>query len=85
MNEKNINKQKLYNAILSSSSEKINSKNIDDAVKGDFSGIMSQMSENDRKKLNAALTDKNKAKEILSSDAAKEVLKNLLNGGKNNG
>lgn len=76
----NIDKQKLLSAILSSSGAKINKNSLDRAQKGDMSGIMSSFNEQDRKKLSAALSDKNKAKEILASKEAKDILKNLLGG-----
>ena len=80
----NIDKQKLLSAIMNSSGTKINKSSLDRAQKGDISGIMSSLGEQDRKMLSAALEDKNKAKEILSSKEAKAILKNLL-GGKGNG
>ena len=76
----NIDKQKLLSAILNSSGAKINQNSLDRAQKGDMSGIMSSLNEQDRKKLSAALSDKNKAKEILSSSEAKAILKNFLGG-----
>lgn len=81
----NIDKQKLINAILNSSGNKINQNAINRAGKGDVSGIMASLNEQDRKNLSAALGDPKKAKEILSSKEAREILKNFLGGKKDNG
>ena len=56
---------------------------INKAKNGDTSSLLSSLSPEDRKKVNDALNDKERLKQILSSDAAKKLL-NLL-GGKNNG
>ena len=56
---------------------------INKAKNGDTSSLLSSLSDEDRKKVNDALNDKERLKQILSSDAAKKFL-NLL-GGKNNG
>ena len=56
---------------------------INKAKNGDTSLLLSSLSPEDRKKVTDALNDKEKMKQVLSSDAAKKLL-NLL-GGKNNG
>ena len=83
-NNMNIDKQKLFNAIVNSTDSKINKDSLNRAKKGDVSELISQLSDADQKKLKAALNDKKLAKEILSSKEAKNILKNFL-GGKGNG
>lgn len=75
------NNKNFYEDILKNG--KINKDAINKAKKGDTSSLLNSLSPEDRKKVNDALNDKEKLKQILSSDAAKKLL-NLL-GGKNNG
>lgn len=83
MNEnKNIDKQKLLNAILNSSGSKINQNAINRAKAGDISGLTAGLDEQSKQALAAALKDQKKAAEILSSKEAKEIIKKLLKGGK---
>lgn len=74
----NIDKEKLINKIVSSSGGKIDKKSAENAMGGDINSLMSSLSEDDKKKLTDALSDKNKARQILSSDAAKQLLQNLF-------
>ncbi|MBP3706688.1 MAG: hypothetical protein J6J13_05535 [Clostridia bacterium] len=80
----NSENNKLYDAIIASSKGKIDKNSLDRAKSGDLDGILSSLSEEDAKKLKAALADKEKTKQLLSSDAAKALM-NMLMGGKNNG
>lgn len=59
---------------------KIDKNLIDAARRGDTDAIMSTLNAEDRKKIEQTLTDKNKLQQILSSDAAKNLIKIL--GGK---
>ncbi len=61
---------------------KIDKNTIDAARRGDTDALMSNLSENDRKKINDVLADKDKLKQILNSDAAKNLMK-ILGGNKN--
>ena len=63
--------------------DKINQETLDAARRGDKEAILNKLNDSDRKKIEAVLADKNKLKEILNSDAAKNLLKIL--GGKQNG
>jgi len=74
----NIDKQKLINSIIASSGGKLNKSAVESAANGDMGGIMSGLSEEDKRKLNEALSDKEKAKQLLSSDAARAILNNLF-------
>ena len=82
-NNTNIDKQKLFNAILNGN-EKINKRAIERAQNGDISDLVSNLSQQDKNSLKAALSDKKKAREILASKQAKEIIKKL-SGGTNNG
>lgn len=78
----NDNKNFFENAIKGSNG-KIKREDIEKAKQGDAASLLNSLSPEDRKKVNDALNDKEKLKQVLSSDAAKKLL-NLL-GGKNNG
>lgn len=62
---------------------KIGKDTIEAARRGDTKAVMSNLSDTERKKVNEILANKDKLKEILNSDAAKQVMKIL--GGKQNG
>ncbi|MBR5923694.1 MAG: hypothetical protein IKZ59_07875 [Clostridia bacterium] len=80
----NIDKQILLKAIVNASGKKINKNAVDSAKKGDISALVNTLSAEDRKKLGAALSNKDEARRILATSKAKEILKNL-SGGKDNG
>lgn len=61
----------------------IDKKTIDAARRGDTNAVLKNLSDTDRKKVEEILADQNKLKQILSSDAAKNLMKIL--GGKQNG
>lgn len=62
---------------------KINKNTLDAARKGDTNTVLQSLSDNDRKKVEEVLADKDKLKQILNSEAAQNLLKFL--GGKENG
>ena len=85
MNEKmNIDKRLLLKAIVTASGKKINKNAVDSAKGGDLSALIGTLTAADRRKLDAALNDKETARKILSSAQAKEILKKIT-GGKDNG
>ena len=61
----------------------IDKKTIDAARRGDTNAVLNNLSDTDRKKVEEILADQNKLKQILNSDAAKNLMKIL--GGKQNG
>lgn len=63
--------------------DKIDKKTIDAARRGDTDAVMQGLSDNDRKKVQEVLADKDRLKQILSLDAAQQLMKIL--GGKQNG
>ncbi len=80
----NIDKRKLMDAIIASSGGKIDSGTLNRAAEsGDTAALMGAMSEEDRKKLSAALSDKKSLEATLNSEQAKAILKAFLKGGKN--
>lgn len=74
----NIDKEKIINKIIASSGGKIDKESAHNASRGDISSLMSSLSEEDRKKITEALSDKEKTRQLLSSDAAKQLLHNLF-------
>lgn len=84
MDNMNIDKQKLINAIINSGNQKINRKDLERAGNGDMSGLFGALGSEDREKVKRALSDKDAAKKILTSKEGREILKSFL-GGKKNG
>ncbi len=79
----NIDKEKLINTIISSSGGRLDKKALENASSGNLTSLMNNLSDEDKQKLTAALSDKNKAKQLLSSKAAQQLLGELF--GKGNG
>lgn len=82
MNNPNVNKQKLINSIINASNGKISNNSVEKAANGDLSDLISSLDKDSQEKLRQALSNKQAAQQILSSDAAKQLLQNLMNGGK---
>lgn len=62
---------------------KIDKKTLDAARRGDKDAVLQNLKEDDRKKIEEVLADKEKLNKILNSDAAQKLMKFL--GGKTNG
>ena len=62
---------------------KIDKKTLDAARQGDKDAVLQTLKEDDRKKIQEVLADKDKLNKILNSDAAQKLMRIL--GGKNNG
>ena len=75
-----VNKQKLLRAILTVYGKKINKNALLAAEKGDMAALAAGLDERERALLAEALKDKKKAKDILSSKPASELLKKLSGG-----
>ncbi len=80
-NFNNIDKEKLIDSVISSSGGKIDNKAIEAAKSGDMSGLMSTLSDEEKRKLSGALNSGNLQK-ILSSDDAKAIINKFFGGGK---
>ncbi|MBR5472584.1 MAG: hypothetical protein IKU82_01195 [Clostridia bacterium] len=63
--------------------DKIDKKTLDAARRGDTNAVLGTLNDSDRKKIEEVLSDKDKLKQILNSDTAKNLIKIL--GGKQNG
>ena len=74
----NIKKEKLINTIITSSGGKMDKQSLEKAANGDIGGVMSGLGEDDKRKLMEALSDKEKTRQILSSDVARQLLNNLF-------
>ena len=69
--------------IVTQSDGKINRKHLNEAVKNkDFSRLLSSLSQEDRAKISAAMSDKAQLRALLQTDEAKSFLKNFLGGEK---
>lgn len=75
-----IKSEALLKAILNRDGAKINKNDIERAKNGDVSGLASLLDSKDRAKLNAALGNKEKMREILNSKEAREILGKLSGG-----
>jgi hypothetical protein len=64
--------------------DKIDKATLDAAKRGDTEAVISSLSEADRRKVEETLADKEKLRQILSSDAAQKLIK-ILGGDKKNG
>lgn len=64
--------------------DKIDKATIDAAKRGDTEAVMSSLSDADRRKVEETLADKEKLRQILSSDTAQKLIK-ILGGDKKNG
>lgn len=64
--------------------DKIDKATLDAAKRGDTEAVMSSLSEAERRKVEETLADKEKLRQILSSDAAQKLIK-ILGGDKKNG
>ena len=60
----------------------IGKNTIEAAKRGDKDAVLQSLNESDRKKIEETLSDKEKLKKILNSDAAKNLMK-ILDGNKN--
>lgn len=86
MNNNDINKQRLIDALLSSSGGKLSRDSINRAAVGkDITPLVNSLSPEDREKLNRVMSDKESMEKLLKSPQAQLILKSVLKGGKNDG
>ena len=86
MNNNDINKQRLIDALLSSSGGKLSRDSINRAADGkDITPLVNSLSPEDREKLNRVMSDKESMEKLLKSPQAQLILKSVLKGGKNEG
>lgn len=82
MNNNNVNKNKIIDAAVRASGGKIDKNAV---LKGDTSALLSTLSKADQEKIKSVLSDPDKTRNLLGSDAARAIMEFLQNGGKNNG
>ena len=86
MNNNDIDKQRLNDALLSSSGGKLSRDSINRAADGkDITPLVNSLSPEDREKLNRVMSDKESMEKLLKSPQAQLILKSVLKGGKNDG
>ena len=86
MNNNDISKQRLIDALLSSSGGKLSRDSINRAADGkDITPLVNSLSPEDREKLNRVMSDKESMEKLLNSPQAQLILKSVLKGGKNDG
>ncbi len=85
MNNNEIDKQKLMDAVVSSSGGKIDKKSLSGAMEGkNIEPLIKNLSAEDREKLSRVMSDKQSMEALLNTPQAKALLKAFLkNGGKN--
>jgi hypothetical protein len=82
----NIDKEKLIDEIVASSGGKLEREKLKGvANKKDISALMGSLSDEDKKKLSAALSDKNALAQMLKSEQARSILNAFLKDGRKNG
>lgn len=82
MNNDNVNKDKIIDAAVRASGGKIDKNAV---LKGDTSAILSSLSAAEQEKIKSVLSDPEKTRKLLGSDAARAIMDFLQNGGKKNG
>ena len=86
MNNNEIDKQKLMDAVISSSGGKIDKKTLTEAVKEkNIDPLLQNLSAADKEKLKSVMSDKKSMEAVLNSPQAKALLKAFLKGGGKNG
>lgn len=80
----NTDNAKLNETLNKIADGKLSKNTIEAAKKGDTNAVMQSLNEADRKKMKEILSDNEKIKNILNSDAAKNIMK-ILGGDKKNG
>ena len=86
MDNSKIDKEKLIDAVISSSGGKIDKKTLAGAVEGkNIDPLLKNLSAEDKEKLKSVITDKKSMEAALNSPQAKALLKAFLKGGGKNG
>ena len=86
MNYNDINRQRLIDALLSSSGGKLSRDTINRAADSkDASSLINSLSPEDRERLNKVMSDKESMERLLKSPQAQLILKSVLKDGKNDG
>jgi len=79
----NMDKEKILDSVLASSGSDLDRKALADAVKKkDKNGLINSLSDEDKKKLNSVLNNKQALSDAINSPEARALIKALF-GGKN--
>lgn len=81
----NIDKNKLFSAVLNSFGGKISKSDLDNLSKGNAANLINNLNANDRAKINELLNDKQKLMKTMQSEEFKNILNRFSKGGNNNG
>ncbi|MEE1238385.1 MAG: hypothetical protein UHO61_00475 [Acutalibacteraceae bacterium] len=86
MDNNKIDKEKLMDAVISSTGGKIDKKTLSEAAKGNnIDALLKNLSGDDREKLKNVMSDKKSMEAALNTPQAKALLKAFLKGGGKNG
>ena len=86
MDNNKIDKEKLIDAVISSSGGKIDKKTLAGAVEGkNIDPLLKNLSAEDKEKLKRVMSDKKSMEAALNSPQAKALRKAFLKGGGKNG
>ena len=86
MDNNRIDKEKVIDAVISSSGGKIDKKTLAGAVEGkNIDPLLKNLSAEDKEKLKSVMSDKKSMEAALNSPQAKALLKAFLKGGGKNG
>lgn len=81
----NIDKNKLFSAVLNSLGGKVSKRDLENLSKGDATDLINSLNPNDRAKINELLNDKQKLMKTMQSEEFKNILNRFSKGGNNNG
>ena len=86
MDNSKIDKEKLMDAVISSSGGKIDKKTLSQAAKEkNIDPLLQNLSAADKEKLKSVMSDKKSMEAVLNSPKAQALLKTFLKGGGKNG
>ncbi len=81
----NIDKNKLFSAVLNSLGGKVSKRDLENLSNGDATDLINSLNPNDRAKINELLNDKQKLMKTMQSEEFKNILNRFSKGGNNNG
>lgn len=86
MNNNEIDKQKLMDAVISSSGGSINRESLAGAVNNkNVAPLINKLSAEDKEKLSKVMSNKESMEAVLKSPQAQAILRTFLKGGGKNG
>ena len=86
MNNNEIDKQKLMDAVISSSGDSIDKESLAGAVNNkNVAPLINKLSAEDKEKLSKVMSNKESMEAVLKSPQAQAILRTFLKGGGKNG